>query len=102
MASAVIGKVLSIAAASTQVIPLVGGLIHLVEDLFRGTKRTGTQKKEAVQQMVSDAVNIYATVAPLTGKVSGAGTSDYQAALSEYIDATVKFLNATGAFVHAQ
>lgn len=81
------------------IIKLVHDGIMLVEGLFG--KGNGASKKQAATAVISDALNVYSGIAPVAG-FTGAGTSEFQAALSEYIDATVKFYNATGMFIKSQ
>jgi hypothetical protein len=93
------GIAIGLISAAPAIYTAVVNVVHSVEAIFG--KGNGAQKKTAAMAMSGDLLNIFSTVAPMLG-LTGAGTSEVQAALSNLIDAIVAFNNATGVFVKSQ
>jgi hypothetical protein len=93
------GIALGLLAVAPQLVVGVTSVVHSVERIFG--KGQGAQKKQAALAMSSDLLNIYSTTAPALG-LTGAGTSEVQASLSQLIEAIVSFYNASGIFLKAQ
>ena len=93
------GIALGLLSVAPSLIQGVIGVVHSVEKIFGAGK--GADKKQAAIAMSGDLLNIYSTVAPTLG-LTGAGSSEVNAALSDLIDSIVKFYNVSGVFVKAQ
>src|SRR5690349_15242142 len=93
------GIAIGLVSIAPQLLSGVFTVVHTVEKIFGGGK--GADKKQAAVAMSSDLLNIFSMVAPNLG-LTGAGTSEAQAALSQLIDAIVAFNNAMGVFVKGQ
>jgi hypothetical protein len=93
------GIALGLLAVAPQLVVGITSVVHSVERIFGHGK--GPDKKAAALAMSSDLLNIYSTTAPALG-LTGAGTSEVQASLSQLIEAIVSFYNASGIFAKQQ
>jgi hypothetical protein len=93
------GIAIGLLSVAPQLVQGVIGVVHSVEKIFGSGK--GADKKQAALALSGDLLNIYSTSAPALG-LTGAGTSEVNAALSKLIDAIVSFYNASGIFANSQ
>jgi len=70
-----------------------------VERLFG--KGRGADKKATVMQLSGTLIKTYAAVAPEVG-LTGANSTELDAALDNLVEAIVRFYNATGTFAKTQ
>jgi hypothetical protein len=94
-----LGACLGLLANAPAIVPALVDSVHMVERLFG--KGNGATKKQAVMNIAGDLLNTYAKAAPEFG-LTGAGTSEVNAAMGNLVEAIVVFYNAAGLFSHTQ
>jgi hypothetical protein len=83
-------------------IPLILALLPAVPNIVLGIEHmfghgNGTTKKQTAMSILGDLVNAFTSAGG--SAVPGANSSEMEL-IDELIEATVKYLNATGAMVH--